>query len=83
MPRERRGEEKRVNRAKAGVKRGGGGTDVHRDSALCLFGGRLHGVSLSDCLRWAKAAKGMTGGTGGQQDRTASRSCMVIHSPRH
>lgn len=57
MPaRERRGQEKRVNRGKAGLSKGDGGRDTQRRTGeagrrpLCLSGGHLLDRSLCDCL---------------------------------
>ncbi len=79
MPRKRererergRAEEKRVNRAKAGLSGGQRHTETDGRSRQRPLSFRRTGLcsdrSLCDCLGWAKAAKGMTDRTG--QDKT-------------
>lgn len=71
--RERRGEEKRVNGAKAGLSRGQRHTETETgaDGAPCPSGGHLRDSSLCDCLIWAKAAMCMMDGT--EQDRSGQQ----------
>lgn len=58
---EKRGKQKRFNRAKSQLEQGDRDTQRlmgEADSALCLSGGLWGDRSLCDCLRWTTAAKG-------------------------